>query len=260
MATIAPLMPDFEEFREPFVGGGSVFFHARQTHPEKRFWINDLYDELYHFWKAAQSQNPALIRQVLKWRDEFADGKSLHRFLTDNIRQMGALEKAAAFFILNRITFSGTSESGGYSEQAFQKRFTPSSIERLGKTEPVLANARITNLDYQAVVEEKGDGVFIFLDPPYYSATASALYGKNGNLHRQFDHIRFAEVMKTCRHRWLITLDDHPLIRELFGFAHIFEWKLTYGMRNITPTSDQRANEIFISNFLHDLRFEIKRT
>ena len=96
----------------------------------------------------------------------------------------------------------------------------------------------------------EGSNVFIFLDPPYFTATNSALYGKNGHLHKIFDHARFAETMKNCPHQWLITYDDSPYIRSLFGFAHIQPWDLTYGMRNVGDTSSQKATELFISNYL----------
>ena len=40
---IAPLIPEFDEYREPFVGGGSVFVYLKQKYPNKKYWINDLY-------------------------------------------------------------------------------------------------------------------------------------------------------------------------------------------------------------------------
>lgn len=246
---IAPRIPDFEEFREPFVGGGSVFFYCRQEFPDKKFWINDLYLKLFKFWETAQKDMDGLLDQIWKWRQEFEDGRKLHRFLLDNISEFSDLKKGAAFFILNRITFSGTSESGGYSEAAFQKRFTESSIERVSKIRDLLQNIKITNHDFQEVVEAPGEDVFIFLDPPYYSATQSALYGKNGNLHKTFDHERFAEVMKNCPHKWLITYDDCAYIRDLFSFANVSDWELTYGMRNVGVEVKQKATEVFISNY-----------
>jgi DNA adenine methylase len=159
------------------------------------------------------------------------------------------LERAAAFFIFNRITFSGTTLSGGYSEGAFTGRFTESSIKRLSDLAEIITDTTITNYDYEALLKSEGENVFIFLDPPYYSATKSALYGKNGNLHKSFDHKRFAENMKNCNHKWLITYDDSEYIRELFSFANIVPWNLTYGMRNITENSDQIGKELFISNY-----------
>jgi DNA adenine methylase len=246
---IASLIPDFDEFREPFVGGGSVFLHVKQLSPGKEYWINDLYYQLYNFWKMSQQEIDDVVAQVWKWRKEFPVGKQLHRFLIDSIERLSPVQQASAFFIFNRITFSGTSESGGFSEAAFRGRFTATSIERLQALAPILRGTKITNFDYQLLVEAEGTNVFLFLDPPYFSATQSALYGKNGHLHKSFNHERLAEVMKRCPHRWLITYDDSPYIRKLFPFANITRWNLMYGMRNQTATSDQRGKELFISNY-----------
>ncbi len=257
---IAPLISEFDEFREPFVGGGSVFVYLKQKYPNRKFWINDIYENLYHFWKQTQQNPEKLIKQIQFWKDNSDNGKELHRFLLDNIKNLDELNKAAAFFVFNRITFSGTTESGGYSNAAFNKRFTQSSIERVKHLSLILDNTKITNLDYQEVLEAKGGNVFIFLDPPYYSATKSALYGKNGNLHKSFDHERFAEVLKSTKHKWLITYDDSEYIRDLFSFANIKKWNLTYGMRNVGNNGNQKGNELFITNYPIEEKQEKVRT
>lgn len=257
---IADIIPDFEEFREPFLGGASVFLYAKQKFPERKFWVNDLYYDLYIFWKILQNNSRDLLNQIYEWKYSFDVGKDLFAYLKENLNNFDDIRRAAAFFIFNRITFSGTSLSGGYSEAAFQGRFTETSIERLGKSAYLLPNAEITNLDYEKLVAEEGRGVFLFLDPPYYSATKSALYGKNGDLHKGFDHIRFAEVMKSCKHKWLITYDDSDYVRDLFSFANIHPWNLTYGMRNVTEKSDQIGKELFISNYLEELPLKRQTT
>ncbi len=254
---ISTLVPKFDEFREPFLGGGSIFIYLKQKFPNKKFWVNDLYFELFKFWEMSQRNVDVVIEKVYEWRNQFSEGKQLHKFLTENIAAFNDLEKAAAFFIFNRITFSGTTESGGYSEQAYHGRFTESSIQRLKQFGKVINGTQITNLDFQQVIETEGNNVFIFLDPPYYSATKSALYGKNGNLHKGFDHARLAGTMKNCKHNWLITYDDSEYVRNLFSFAYIIEWDLTYGMRNVTDTSDQTGKELFISNYLKKLPKQI---
>ena len=43
-----PLM-QFEEYREPFLGGGSVAIAVTKAHPDMRIWVNDLYWPLYNF-------------------------------------------------------------------------------------------------------------------------------------------------------------------------------------------------------------------
>lgn len=246
---IAALVPPFDEFREPFVGGGSVFVNLKQKYPHKKFWINDVYRELAVFWREMQLAPAKVTEQVLCWKAEFSDGKTLHKFLRENKEHFNETETAAAFFVFNRITFSGTTEAGGFSPQAFEKRFTASSVERLKAIPEILRDVKITNSDYEEVLRADGANVFLFLDPPYFSAVNSALYGKNGNLHKAFNHERFAENLKKCPHRWLLTYDDSPFIHELFSFANIADWSLTYGMRNVTANSNQKATELFISNY-----------
>lgn len=246
---IAPLIPDFDEYREPFVGGGSVFIYLKQMYPYKKFWINDIYANLYFFWYYAKNKNDQLVEQIQKWKNNFDDGKILYHYLINNISCFDELQKAAAFFVINRITFSGTSESGGFSLAAFKNRFTLSSIDRVKSLKHLLSNTTITNQDYQQVIEKEGNNVFIFLDPPYYSAKKSALYGKNGNLHKNFDHERLANVMKNVKHKWLITYDNSEYIKKLFSYANIVEWNLTYGMRNVSKNSNQSGKELFISNY-----------
>lgn len=257
---ISTLVPEFDEFREPFLGGGSIFIYLKQKFPDRKFWINDLHYSLFKFWEMSQKDVNSVIKKINEWREEFKEGNVLHKFLTKNISEFNDIETATAFFIFNRITFSGTSESGGYSEQSYHGRFTESSIERLKKFAEVINSAKITNSDYEDLVTSPGQNIFIFLDPPYYTARKSALYGKNGNLHKGFNHVHFAEIMKDCDHKWLITYDDSEYIRKLFSFANIIPWRLMYGMRNVTETSDQIGKELFISNYLTEIpKQDIKR-
>jgi hypothetical protein len=102
---------------------------------------------------------------------------------------------------------------------------------------------------YEELLFQEGENVFIFLDPPYLEPTKSRLYGKNGFLHTSFDHERFAENMKKCNHKRLITYDDNSEIREMFDFANIYEWELQYGMNNYKQEKANKGHELFISNY-----------
>lgn len=250
LAQIIPLMPPFAEFREPFVGGGSVFINLKQQRTHARFWINDLNRDVYLFWQTARDQTTRLVDTVSHIRSQYlSDGRTLFEGYKDNWSTLTDFERAVRFFVLNRITFSGTIDSGGFSQQAFKKRFTESSIERLAALEALLQGVTITNDDYQPLLDAPGQDVFIFLDPPYYSNPDSRLYGKKGDLHTGFDHARFAAAMRACPHRWLITYDDCPEVRDLFAFAHIKPWKLQYGMNNYGQTTAAAGNELFIANY-----------
>ena len=84
---ILPLIPEFEEYREPMVGGGSVFFAVKQKWPDKKYWINDKNKELYLFWKYCK---------------ESPDSISPEKVILFNIKNLAALSnllKFSLFFI-----------------------------------------------------------------------------------------------------------------------------------------------------------------
>lgn len=240
-----------EEYREPFVGGGSVFLAIKCLFGRRisRYVINDLNDDLIHFWRAAQRTIDELAHGVQAFKDDYADGRELWRFLHTDGTMSSEMERAVRYFVLNRITFSGVVDSGGYSQYAYEQRFTQSSIGRLWRLESLLRDVEISCGDYESLLQEEGGNVFIFLDPPYWRATQSRLYGKNGELHTSFDHERFAENMRSSPHKWLITYDDSPFIRDLFSFANISEWTLQYGMNNYMQGKAEKGRELFIRNY-----------
>ena len=104
-------------------------------------------------------------------------------------------------------------------------------------------------MDYREVIKPQGENTFIFLDPPYLTATKSRLYGKDGNLHTMFNHLEFAEAMSKCQHQWLITYDDSDEIRKYFKQFVIIPWQLQYGMNNYKQGKANKGKEIFIRNY-----------
>ena len=49
--TLSKWYPDkISEYREPFIGGGSIAIDIAKKNPRIPIWINDLYVPLYNFW------------------------------------------------------------------------------------------------------------------------------------------------------------------------------------------------------------------
>lgn len=249
---IAAMLPNkVLEFREPMVGGGSVYFHARSTHLAEKYWINDQFRELVAFWQTVQNKVTCerLQKELEELRCSFQDSDEIKEYFLKAREEepTSTYRQAFLFFFFNRVTFSGTTRAGGFSRAASTNRFTASSIERLRNLPEALENTRVTHGDFEDVILAPGKETFIFLDPPYYTATK--LYGKNGSLH-QFEHKRLSLLLKKTHHKFLITYDDCPEIRELYKWARIKEWSLQYGMNNCNRQRLSKVgNEIFILNY-----------
>jgi DNA adenine methylase len=245
---ILPLIPkEFSEYREPFLGGASVFLSLKQEHPEAKFWINDFNYNVYCFWITLKENPDELIAAIKQVKANCKDGRNLHSKLSHS-KASGVFGRGLRFYVLNRITYSGIADCGGYSRQSFEKRFTSSKIEKLKALSNLLQNVEITNEGYESLLKKPGEEVFIFLDPPYWNARKFSLYGKNGDMNRFFDHGKFAENAKMCQHSWLITCDDSDFINGLFAFTpHVNHWEMNYS--GMHKSQAVEGKELFIANY-----------
>ena len=82
------------------------------------------------------------------------------------------------FYICNKCSFSGLSESSSFSAQASQSNFSESGINSLPYYHQIIRDWDIKNTDYASVLDEEAAN---FLDPPYL--IKDNLYGKKGDMH-----------------------------------------------------------------------------
>ena len=80
---IAPFFPkDFKEYREPFLGGGSMALYVTQTRPDVEVWVNDFYEPLVTFWQQLQDHGNEIKDQLLQLKQRHPDPASAkHLFL-----------------------------------------------------------------------------------------------------------------------------------------------------------------------------------
>ena len=161
------------------VGRGSLFIYIRQRYPHVRVWINDLNPEVSCFWQSVRDSASQLVQEIGRFRRDEHDGRQLlARLKALSPETLPPVSRAARFFILNRIGFSGTVECGGYSEQPFRERLTDTAINRLMLATPLLPTVRITSPDGSTLLTNGDRNVFTFPDPPCLKATPSRLYRK----------------------------------------------------------------------------------
>lgn len=248
-----PDLSRYTEYREPFLGGGSVALEIGKRYPHLKIWVNDLYDPLYNFWREIQDNG----EQVQK---ELKDLKTIHcnqdsaRCLFQSMKEIindeekSNLDRAVAFYIVNKCSFSGLTESSSFSPQASDSNFSLRGIEKLTGYQELIVNWKITNKSYEELFSDSKE-VFVYLDPPY--EIKSNLYGRKGNMHDAFSHDNFAAECDRYAGKQLISYNSSALIKERFKDWIASEFAHTYTMRSVgTYNTDQASRkELVLYNY-----------
>lgn len=224
----------------PFFGGGSFEFYFQNKYGSKVI-ANDKFKPLISFWNQCKLNKNILVEELRKITNVNKDTFNVFRSTIMNLND-NELQQAIQYFVINRCSFSGATLSGGFSEEASKKRFTPSSIEKVENLN--LENFEFHNLDFSIFLNlEFSNKRLIFLDPPYYLENNSKLYGEKGDLHENFDHTLLYQIISE-KNNWILTYNDCEYIRELYKDFTILEVDWKYGMNK-----SKESSEIVIINF-----------
>jgi DNA adenine methylase len=257
-----PDLKDFREYREPFLGGGSVALEVSKRYPHLNIVVNDLYEPLYNFWRELQDHGNEITDILLQLKQRHPDPASAKKLFLDAKEYLSGssttdkfppynenIWRAVSFYVVNKCSFSGLTESSSFSKQASDSNFSLAGIERLRDYQKLIGNWKITNLSYEKLFSDS-KSTFIYLDPPY--EIGSNLYGKRGNMHKGFDHDQFAVDCDRFVSPQLISYNSSQLIRDRFKqgwtaaeFAH------TYTMRSVGSYNTDQATrkELVLFNY-----------
>ena len=197
-ATIDKQLPSqCSEYRECFIGGGSVAIYLTKKYPDLKIWVNDLLEPLANFWIQLRDNGEELHRQVVEMRRQHQDPEDVEGLIKGSIQAMQndslpPLVRAVAFYIANRCSFSGL--YGTKSMVSSVTNWKEHQCDQLLLYSRLIQNWKITNLDYKELLCDDVK-VFVYLDPPY-EISSSNLYGNKGEMHSQFDHDDFAENLQ----------------------------------------------------------------
>ena len=251
-----PDLSQVKEYREPFIGGGSVAIEIGKRYPKLDIWVNDLYEPLYNFWRELQENGKEMRDQLVQLKNRHPEPVSARvlfqqskDYLNETPSNQSNLSRAVAFYVVNKCSFSGLTESSSFSKQASESNFSMRGIDKLPDYSLMIKNWKITNLSYEELFCDS-KSTFIYLDPPY--EIGSNLYGKRGNMHKGFDHDQFAVDCDRFVSPQLISYNSSQLIRDRFKegwtaaeFAH------TYTMRSVGCYNTDQASrkELVLTNY-----------
>jgi DNA adenine methylase len=261
---------DVTSLVSPFFGGGSFEnYLALQGVTVRGF---DLCDPLVDFWNAYLTRKDEVFARIRAMSSEILqekfyveapeEGKPANK-LDPELRKeqraffqqwrevaltsKDAFERGVAYFALNRCAFSGlTLIASPMSTVNIEKKFGVKAIDNLEKV-----NFQVKSVEHGScfdVIANAGTE-FLYLDPPYVMETESkeAIYGKDGELHKGFDHVKLAEMLKSYKGQWVLSYLDVPAVREMYNFANITEVTWRYTMK---PGGNRpQGKELVITNF-----------
>ena len=251
-----PYFPDlrnYDEFREPFLGGGSVAIHVTKKYPNLDIWVNDLYEPLVNFWQQLQMFGPDLKDKLVNLKSAHNNPESAKElFLASkenvNDQSLPSLDRAVSFYVVNKCSFSGLTESSSFSPQASNANFSMRGIEKLPAYSELIKNWRITNYSYDYLMDGN-KSAFMYLDPPY--DIKDNLYGCKGSMHKGFDHDKFASDCDSNKMDQLVSYNSDQLVKDRFKTWNAAEFDLTYTMRSVGEymREQKQRKELLLFNY-----------
>ena len=253
MAQFLPDMGKYKEYREPFLGGGSVALYMTKTYPHLEVWVNDLYEPLANFWQTLQHEGDEITTRLKTFKTKYpTPDRARELFLESKelVNDAGAslVTRAVSFYIVNKCSFSGLTESSSFSKQASNSNFSLRGIEKLPEYSKLIQHWTITNLSYDRMLTDEKN-VFTYLDPPY--EIGDKLYGKRGSLHKYFDHDEFAQNCDRQTNHQMISYNSSQVIKDRFKDWNAAEFDLTYTMRSTGDYMKEQAErkELVLTNY-----------
>lgn len=230
------------EYREPFAGGATVFFAKPKAQIN---WLNDLDSELICCYRTMQDRTLRIklvedlskeIASKERWREVFESTPT------------SEYEVARKYYYLNRTSFSGKLVSAAWGYRP--KRSLPPERwhERILPCGEYLEGVKLTSTDFSDVIRAEGENVLLYVDPPYYLPPKFKHYRFGFDPE---DHVRLAEELQRTTHKFFLTYDDCPEIRQLYKWANIFPVEFFYRVDNSSVRGGNRqvGFELIITNF-----------
>lgn len=261
--------PNTKEYREPFVGGGGIFFHIK---PNISRWINDINSDLISVYNALKNDPDTFINQCRDIAPPGVDepevypkknsrGRKYNERLKNKFDELvddRTRNPALSYFFINRTVWAGRVNYEQPSRLYFSNPngWNIVNTDRLERAAEILSGARITCGDYKTVLSAEGEDVWIYCDPPYMKDTE--LHSMSKQYKCGFtveDHKRFAKAVRECKHKICISYDDHEMIRSLFpeNLFRIFRTSWTYSGTSSAKSQGskkkRKGDELIITNY-----------
>lgn len=239
-------------YAEPFCGGAGSAVILLKLGAVEDVYLNDADLKVYSAWKAILEETErfaAKIEDVAVDLDTWHASRDLVKSATEHSFELGF-----ATFFLNRTSRSGivvgAGPIGGYDQRGNWKvdaRFNREALaERVRWLGSVRDHIHLTREDALTFLSRSVNRLpvkqtLFFVDPPYVTA-GGRLYL---NAMSESKHIALSDILQDdVLPHWVLTYDDHPLIRGLYKERHIKDLAVTYSLQK-----KRKEQEVLINDY-----------
>jgi len=210
------MIPQHTAYVEVFGGGASLLLNKPRSEIEV---LNDLDGELVNLFETVRDNPDGFLKRAdmllysrelfERWQQEFTGGES---------STQDPVERALRFWYVLRCSF-GAQAGKGWAFTRAEPRNGPlvlqNALEQIQPIHERLKSVEIDHLDFRRCIENRdAPTTFLFLDPPYLD-TEQYRVGK----FTLDDHKALAQLLSKAQGKWLMTVGDHPEVRELYPKA-----------------------------------------
>lgn len=248
---IKPILPKFEVYHEPFIGGGALFFDLE---PDKAY-ICDSNERLIRFY-TAMSRWPHTICEKLDKLSKLQDKQNYLEIRKQFNDDIDDISFAAYYIYFNKVSFGSVmrfNNSGQFNVpywKAHGRIYTPSHIHAASK---LLSHTKILCIDFaeycRNFIGQDLTGHLFYFDPPYLGTVTAkeSYYGKF--THKQMiDAATYAYTLSEHGASVIVSYNE-KMENYLPGFERV-KHDIKYSINSKKQTKCQEL--IFIKGDFHD--------
>lgn len=256
---IKSLMPDdYNQYVEPFVGGGALFF---ELIPKKAI-INDFNGELINCYRQIKDTPKKLIEllaehQKNNTKEYYLELRSVDR--DGRIDDMTDTERAARIMYMLRVNFNGLYRVN--SKNQFNVPYGRYKNPKIVDSELILSiskylnsnDIRILNGDFEEAVKNVQAGDFVYFDPPYIPLSETSAF--TSYTHEGFayeEQVRLRDVFRKLDKKGayvMLSNSSSPLVEELYQGFHIHKVEATR-TNGAKVSSRGKISEFIVTNYV----------
>lgn len=251
----------FENYHEPFLGGGAVFFelYSRGILKDKKVYLSDINTELINAYKVVKDSPYELIENLKRYakmhsKEFYYEVRAFDR--KKDFKYLNPVEKATRFIYLNKTCFNGLYRVNkkGYFNTPIGNYKNPNIVdeETILRASEALQNAIISNCSFTYVLNNANKKDLIYFDPPYYPLSKTSNFtAYHQNVFLEDEQKELFKVFEKLDKKGCFVIEsnsDTDFIKNLYKKYDII---IVQANRFINSKScgREKINEVLIKNY-----------